>query len=461
MRSNQSNQFSKKLFQWLRIVLFAVALVGGCVLGFILSLRPAVSETEGRELTKFPDFTVEAFLSGEYTSQISLWYADTFPFREALLDISGDFKGLYGAGKMEFQGYEGDVDTIGSDTDFVWGEEPPESEPAESDTFSEQDTHVDEPDSDEDTTEAETGPTSEVIDGYYIEGNTCYELYYYKADLVDRYCRVVVKTALELDGVATVYDMVVPLSYCYGLTPEKVTELGASDGLAVIDRIYTAIDAYCPQAGVQNPVVTLPLRDVLGQHYNEYLFYRTDHHWTGKGAYYASRYFLDTVGRPYPALEAYDTFTYDTFLGSLYRHTQNLNLKNDPDFVEAYLSPTISELTIFRDDIYQPRPLIDTQVTSSNKYLAFSSGDHEYYEAHNETITDGSAILIIKESYGNAFIPMLVDSYEYVYAVDYRFWNGDLRTFVEEKGIDTVLFLNNLMATGGDYTVRCLERLVE
>ena len=450
----------KKLFQWIRILLFSAVLVGGCVLGFILSLRPSVSESEGRELTKFPAFSVESFLSGEYTSQISLWYADTFPFRETLLDMSGDFKGLYGVGDMEFEGYEGEVDTIGSDTDFVWDEEPPADEPPESEAPSEQETRPEDTPPPEDT-EEETGPYSEIIDGYYIEGDTCYELYYYNANLVDRYCRVVVKAALELDGVATVYDMVVPTSYCYGLSPEKLTELGASDGVAVIERIYAAINAYCPQAGVETPVVTLPVHQVLEQHSDEYIFYRTDHHWTGKGAYYASRYFLDTVGRSYPSLEAYDTFTYDTFLGSLYRHTQNLNLKNHPDYVEAYLSPTVSELTIFRDGIYQPRPLIDCEVSTTNKYLAFSSGDHEYYEAHNETITDGSAILIIKESYGNAFIPMLVDSYEYVYAIDYRFWNGDLRAFAEEKGIDTVLFLNNLMATGGDYTVGCLEKLVD
>ncbi len=463
---------SQKLFQWLRILLFTAVLIGGCVLGFVLTLRPSVSESEGRELTEFPDFSWEAFLSGEYTAQVSLWYADTFPFRETLLDLSGDLKGLYGVGKLDFEGYQGDVDTLGSDNDFVWEPDPPEDPPSESDTLPDAPDDPDIPDDPddpdhsgdtgtEDETEVETGPASELIDGYYVEGDTCYQLYYYKADLVDRYCRVVVKTAVELNGLATVYDMVVPTSCCYGLTPEKLAELEASDGLAVIDHIYTAIDAYCPQAGVEVPVVTLPLHEVLGEHYDEYIYFRTDHHWTGKGALYASRYFLDAVGRSYPAPEAYGTFTYDQFLGSLYRHTQNLNLKNNPDYVEAYLSPTVSELTIFRDGIYQPRPLIDREVSTSNKYLAFSSGDHEYYEAHNETITDGSSVLIIKESYGNAFIPMLVDSYEYVYAVDYRFWNGDLRSFVEEKGIDTVLFLNNLNATADGYTVRCLEKLVD
>ena len=49
---------------------------------------------------------------------------------------------------------------------------------------------------------------------------------------------------------------------------------------------------------------------------------------------------------------------------------------------------------------------------------------------------------MVKESYGNAFIPFLVDSYEYVYVIDYRYWSGDLADFVIDNGIDDVLFLN-------------------
>ena len=96
-----------------------------------------------------------------------------------------------------------------------------------------------------------------------------------------------------------------------------------------------------------------------------------------------------------------------------------------------------------------------------NKYLAFTNGDCAYYEMHNETVKDGSSVLVIRESFGNAFMPMLVDSYEYVYGIDYRFWRDDLATFVEEKGIDTVIFLNNIMATVNDYTIRTMETLVD
>ncbi|MBE6653611.1 MAG: hypothetical protein E7610_09405 [Ruminococcaceae bacterium] len=432
---------SQKIFQWVRILLFSGILIGFCVWGFILPLRPTVSDTEGRELTKFPAFTWESFLSGEYTSQISLWYADTFPLRDKLLDMSGALKGLYGVGDSDFSGYEGNVDTIGTDNDFEW------VTPGEPETSAD--------------TEPNQPPSSETIDGYYVEGDTCWQLYYYKKDLVERYCRTVVQTALDLDGIAKVYNMVVPTNYCYTLPAEKRDELGASDGLAVIERIYETINAYGPQAGLQTPVGILPVHEIMGDHIDEYIYFRTDHHWTGLGAYYASRYFLDAMDKTYPALEDYETFTYDIFTGSLYVHTQNENLKNSPDTLVAYIPLNVSNvLTLDRHGNAMVHPLINKNIAVRNKYLTFCSGDHAYYEVHNESITDGSSVLIIRESFGNAFIPMIADSYEYVYAVDYRYWREDLRAFVEEKGIDTVLFLNNLMATGDKYNVSCLEKMI-
>ena len=216
------------------------------------------------------------------------------------------------------------------------------------------------------------------------------------------------------------------------------------------------------QGQLKNPVKTLDIYPYLASHKDEYIFYRTDHHWTGLGAYYTSRIFLDTVGRPYPKLEAYKTHRIDGFLGTLYKHTQNINLKNNPDTVYAYESPPVKKLTVLdrHTGEYIEDVLINPNVTSSNKYLCFSSGDRPYYEIHNESINDGSAILVIRESYGNAFLPMIADSYEYVYAIDYRFWDEDLVSLVKEKNITTVLFLNNLAATVTNYNIWTMERCI-
>ena len=475
--------------QWLRIILFSIMLSALCVCGFLVFLRPEVSEKEGRKLTEFPDFTVKTFLSGEYTSQINLWYADTFPGRDALLDMNTDLKAFYGIHTQSFGGGNVNKDDIDVNQDFVWEDDPtepeqtptsPESLPSDAPSSSETPSSSESPSASE-TPSASESPSDpppveggQVIEGYYVHKNTAYELYYFDKAYVDRYTRLIMNTAMHLKGLATVYNMVIPTSCNYGMSPELIEDVGASNESDAIDYIYNALNAYSTQLIAQGRldegVVTLDIRALMGEHYDEYIYFRTDHHWTGLGAYYASRYFLDRVGRTYPALSAYRKVEVPGFLGSLYNHTGSPSLKASPDTVYAYEPPSVKEITVFNRHTKELEkiPMIkeaEELAGSWNKYLSFVDGDWAYYEAHNEKIKDGSSILVIRESFGNAFIPMLVDSYEHVYGIDYRFWSifsqEDLASFVEERGIDTVIFLNNIMATANDYTIRTMETLVD
>ena len=95
----------------LGLILPALVLCAGFLLGLCWFLRPAESETEKRELTKFPTFTMDTFLSGEFTDQVSLWYADTFPGREGLIKAYHGVESLFGIRGEQFQ--QGDVgDTL-------------------------------------------------------------------------------------------------------------------------------------------------------------------------------------------------------------------------------------------------------------------------------------------------------------------------------------------------------------
>ena len=87
-----------------------------------------------------------------------------------------------------------------------------------------------------------------------------------------------------------------------------------------------------------------------------------------------------------------------------------------------------------------------TDWNESSKYNCFIGGDEPLSWIHNPAMSDGSACLVVKESYGNAFVPFLVDHYEYVYVVDYRYYPSGLMGLIKEKGIKEVLFLNNVMA---------------
>ncbi|WP_300845289.1 DHHW family protein, partial [uncultured Dubosiella sp.] len=70
------------------ILLFAVVMTIGTITGLLFFIRPSQSMLEKRTLTTFPSFTLSTFLDGSYFSDISLWYADTFPGRDRLMSVN-------------------------------------------------------------------------------------------------------------------------------------------------------------------------------------------------------------------------------------------------------------------------------------------------------------------------------------------------------------------------------------
>ena len=78
------------------------------------------------------------------------------------------------------------------------------------------------------------------------------------------------------------------------------------------------------------------------------------------------------------------------------------------------------------------------------KYSTFIASDNPYTEIENKDLSDGSSCIVVKESFGNAFIPFLVDHYQTVYVVDYRYWTGSISKLAQDKNVNDVLFLNNL-----------------
>ncbi len=76
-------------------VLFVAALLIVLFMG-VFPRSSGRSGTETRMLTEFPDFTCDAYFSGEYTATITEWFTDTVPYRDTLLDIASGIRNLYG-----------------------------------------------------------------------------------------------------------------------------------------------------------------------------------------------------------------------------------------------------------------------------------------------------------------------------------------------------------------------------
>ena len=86
-------------------------------------------------------------------------------------------------------------------------------------------------------------------------------------------------------------------------------------------------------------------------------------------------------------------------------------------------------------------------------YNTFAAGDNPISILENDNVTDGSVCVVVKESYGNALMPYLIDHYSIIYEVDYRYWDGNLIDFAKEVGADDMIFANNLMMISSDLLV--------
>ena len=78
----------------------------------------------------------------------------------------------------------------------------------------------------------------------------------------------------------------------------------------------------------------------------------------------------------------------------------------------------------------------------------------------NPMVKDGSSCLVVKDSYGCAFVPNLVDNYETIWVIDFRKYSEDIPNFVYENGIKDVIFLNNMTIAGTDTAAAQLRSLM-
>lgn len=305
------------------------------------------------------------------------------------------------------------------------------------------------------TTEAtlpqpDAGDIDNQFDAVTRVGDTAYEHYYFAVSNADGYAEMLATAAQKLNGVATVYDLLVPLSSAVTL-PEGV-EIEGSDQNQALDYLYNQIMTTAAAKGTS--VQWIEALSPLKAHSREYLYFRTDHHWTALGAYYAYQQFALLKGITPHALSDYEKREFPGFLGTFYADTgKSPQLAANPDTVYAYVPVSDTSLYfIDQSGVNTPWQVI-TDVSdwaASSKYNTFIGGDNPYTEITNHDLHDGSACVVVKESFGNAFVPFLVDHYEKVYVIDYRYYEEkSLDQVVRDTGATDVIFVNAINAAGG------------
>lgn len=288
--------------------------------------------------------------------------------------------------------------------------------------------------------------------------NSAFEPYGYDSYVAGTYAGMVNKVADALAGQTNVYCMPIPTAISVILPDDIIPQYPKyRDQGADIEDIF---------GKMSSNVIPVNCYQNLLQHRDEYLYFRTDYHWNGPAAYYAYETFCETKGITPYTMEQRECVEFDNFLGILYYNNSGRDpeLSATPDTVVAYYPYNQGNSMIYQDtsgNRYAWQIISDvSNIGSNGKFLCFAAADQPYAEFHNENVTDGSVLIVVKESYGNVLMSYVVDHYSTVYEIDYRYWNGNLINFAQQVGATDILFANNLTMISAGVLVGMMTRII-
>ena len=241
------------------------------------------------------------------------------------------------------------------------------------------------------------------------------------------------------------YTLVVTPTSSHFYLPESARQRSRSEA----DNLSAMHDALDP--GVK-------FADVLSEmqgHEDEPMFYRSDHHWTGLGAYYAYRAWAKANGiKPYE-LGAFDKRTAKGVRGSFWNLTRAPELRGADKTSDYYVPTMVSydSKSYYGDQQQSPGPF-PFFAEKNRGYMVFLGGDNPLMVA-DTTANTGRTALVVKNSYGNAFAPYLLPHFDRVVVVDYRYLSRNIHEIIDTFGVTDVVFVNaTIIANSGAHQTR-------
>lgn len=467
------------------LFVFLVILYFGFFANLFFPSRDKISELENRKLTDFPEMHKEELLSGEFFTTIESYYSDHFFQREDIVKWAYEakkYRGFMGKDqvqlvnvtnqdqfvqqeKEETEGKKEEVDhqellpeenlevaekIIENVEDLsgiarVYAQKEIQAYVEEKDLLMPLMDEIESASTDEESYIEEMTITEEENleghkdNGVLIVNDTCYEIFGYSKKSCEYYANAINNFASNLDSTTQVYSLVVP-SQIEFIKSNKYRDMAQSQAEAInyinsyLSEEVKAVNAYEP----------------LAEHSEEYLYFRSDHHWTALGAYYAYTAYAKRIGdQPY-GLESFNSYEVEGFLGTLYNKTLNTKVGNNPDTVTVYEPFVEHDYTIYTAGGGKLNwDLINKAYAKiANKYMMFMSGDNPL-AIIDTALDNGKKALVFKDSYGNAFVPFLLSHYDEIHIIDPRHYQKGAISYAKENEIDDVLFLNYAVVIAG------------
>lgn len=210
--------------------------------------------------------------------------------------------------------------------------------------------------------------------------------------------------------------------------------------------------------GLPNNGIFVDLRDTLTEHSNEYIYYKTDHHWTSNGAYYAYKEWSNRLG-----INGYskDDFNInpvtESFYGTVYTKARLVSTK--PDTIYTYVPKTNPQYSVEYNlgERTENTLYADKYLTKRDKYAYFLNGNNPIVKIISPN-KNSKKLLIIKDSFSHSFAPFVVNDFEEVHMLDLRYLNISIQDYIDEHKITDALFMFNTINFAKETTLINLNK---
>ena len=233
--------------------------------------------------------------------------------------------------------------------------------------------------------------------------------------------------------------------------PEQKTSLMLvpTAGMILNDKLPEGAPMFDPETAYDivlrnlEGIYYMDLNTLFASHREESLYYKTDHHWTTYGAFLAYSSWCEINGCSAEQNEFEIRTVSEDFQGTL--HSKVLGTHCAFDTIELYVRKNESPYSVRynfgktqSDTVYAPERL-----SQKDKYQVFLNGNHPEITIETSQ-TNGKHLLVIKDSFANAFIPFLLNDYETIHVIDPRYYHGDVDEYIRDNNINECLFLYNV-----------------
>lgn len=440
VNNQKKNNNVSKLTKALVILLMFIFLIV-CILNIILPKKD-ISEFENRKLASFPVFTFNGLLNGTFTKDLDNYFSDNFILRDKLILLSK---------KMD---YFKSISYIVKNKEDITIVLPKSGAMIEMDKTATSSNIDKEKDDINKFFEENSNDINEVV-----EWKNEYIIY---KGIPYVSCGISIKENIEdFVNVINLYKNYFPNATISSIpVPTSALVLNNTKMRDVSRKIVNEIELVKEKCGKYNN--TINVCKTLLEHKDEKIYFDFDHHWTHLGAYYAYTDFCKSIGLSSVPIEMMEKkILNEKWQGSTYRFTYDERFKDGNDEVIAYLPTKENKMYLIDNHTGAILEKDSCILKEKDSYIAFIGGDYPITLINIPDNPQDKNVLVLKDSYGNAFSTFLTEHYGNIVILDPRMVQNNILDYLKGFNFSDIIFIEMLNNISGVDSNNRLKRIIE